>query len=465
MNNRNYRYDVRCVHASAKGHWGLIFQSLAPALQEAMKRPGKHCPCPVHGGKDAFRLFPNYAENGACVCNTCGGKRDGLATLCWVNHWDFKTALSKVATVLGIQPAGRKLVEPTRQPAAYGCFSNQKLPLGQIYQGKLLSIQQDSYEVCLMDEHSQERVTLHEEDLQRGMRIAKCQVGDRVRLRLETRQEVKDVVKYEDFNCRGALRRTFHRNIWSVQKLSSPEEEAKEQTEQARENRRRAEAIEKNWNLTSAFSWRNPEMKPMALYLRSRALLVRNPELISDVHFYGNEYYDNSQCFPAMIAAVRNLNGELVTLHKTYLSPDGHKADVSAPKRLSRLPDDRTINGCAIQLGKPDQVLAVAEGLETALSVAIATGFPCWSCLNAHGLQTVEIPACVRTVFIFADKDRSQTGQNAAKTLQNRLAQQGVLACIVSVEDEIPESAKGIDWNDILRDKGPTAFPVMRPVH
>ena len=106
MNNRNYRYDVRCVHASAKGHWGLIFQSLAPALQEAMKRPGKHCPCPVHGGKDAFRLFPNYAENGACVCNTCGGKRDGLATLCWVNHWDFKTALSKVATVLGIQPAG-----------------------------------------------------------------------------------------------------------------------------------------------------------------------------------------------------------------------------------------------------------------------------------------------------------------------------------------------------------------------
>lgn len=449
MNNRNFRFDVRCVQASAKGHWDMIFQILAPTLKEAMTRPGKHCPCPVHGGKDAFRLYPNYHENGSCVCNTCGCKRDGLATLCWVNDWDFKTALSKVAEVLGIQPADGSRTQSTRSTAAQlRSRGDHSLPLGQSYQGMLLSLSHGSFEVCLMDEHLQQQVTLHEEDLLRGIHLAKCQVGDRIRLRLETRQE-----------------ENFLRNIWSVQKLSSPEEEAKEQAEHARENRHRSEAIQKNWSLTSAFSWRNPEMKPMALYLRSRALLVRNPDLISDVHFYAKEYYDNSQRFPAMIAAVRNVNGELVTLHKTYLDADGRKADVPAPKRLSRLPDDRTINGCAIQLGKPDLVLAVAEGLETALSVAIATGFPCWSCLNAHGLKTVEIPACVRTVFIFADKDRSNTGQEAAKFLQTRLAQQGVLACIVNVEDEIPHNAKGIDWNDVLREKGPKAFPVTRPVH
>ena len=35
----------------------------------------------------------------------------------------------------------------------------------------------------------------------------------------------------------------------------------------------------------------------------------------------------------------------------------------------------------------------------------------------------------------------------------------------VNVEDEIPHNAKGIDWNDVLREKGPSAFPVTRPVH
>ena len=87
------------------------------------------------------------------------------------------------------------------------------------------------------------------------------------------------------------------------------------------------------------------------------------------------------------------------------------------------IPFDRSVNGCAIRLGNaPSDVLCVAEGIETALSVVTATGFPCWSAISAHGLETIEIPSTVKTVCIFADKDKSFTGQEAAKPRESGLS-------------------------------------------
>ena len=89
--------------------------------------------------------------------------------------------------------------------------------------------------------------------------------------------------------------------------------------------------------------------------------------------------------------------------------------------------------GCAVHLGEPGQVLCVAEGIETAASVVIGTGYPCWSCISASGLKSVEIPDKVRLVFIFEDKDVSQTGQKAAAFLRERLANEGKIAVICSI--------------------------------
>ena len=70
----------------------------------------------------------------------------------------------------------------------------------------------------------------------------------------------------------------------------------------------------------------------------------------------------------------------------------------------------------------------------------------------------MEIPGQVTVVFVFADKDRSGTGERAAGALQKRLAQSGRTVCVLVPAGEIPDGAKGIDWNDVLRDGG--AFPV-----
>ena len=56
-------YQIHVVKEAAKGHWREIFGALAPQLNEAVDRAPNHVSCPVHGGTDGFRLFPQSDQN------------------------------------------------------------------------------------------------------------------------------------------------------------------------------------------------------------------------------------------------------------------------------------------------------------------------------------------------------------------------------------------------------------------
>lgn len=92
--------DVTDVKNRASGHWLEILGDLAPDLEDAIAKVGRHVPCPVHGGTDGLRLFDDAAQWGGGVCNTCGTFPDGLAVLKWVNNWKFPDALKAVANWL-----------------------------------------------------------------------------------------------------------------------------------------------------------------------------------------------------------------------------------------------------------------------------------------------------------------------------------------------------------------------------
>ena len=92
--------EVEEVKIAAQGMWDSILRSLAPQLRDALERPGHHVPCPVHGGKDGYRTFPDVAETGGGVCNTCGVHADGFATLMWASGMNFKEALGEVVGYL-----------------------------------------------------------------------------------------------------------------------------------------------------------------------------------------------------------------------------------------------------------------------------------------------------------------------------------------------------------------------------
>ena len=90
------------MRALAVGRWLDVLAALAPALAPALDRPGRHVPCPVHGGTDGFRLFRDVDQTGGGVCNTCGTFPDGFALLKWVNGWSFPETLRAVAHALGL---------------------------------------------------------------------------------------------------------------------------------------------------------------------------------------------------------------------------------------------------------------------------------------------------------------------------------------------------------------------------
>jgi phage/plasmid primase-like uncharacterized protein len=67
-----------------RGLWPTIFPLVAPQLNQAMRANGDHVPCPVHGGEDGFRLFPDWRQSGGGICNTCGTFGNGVLLLAWL---------------------------------------------------------------------------------------------------------------------------------------------------------------------------------------------------------------------------------------------------------------------------------------------------------------------------------------------------------------------------------------------
>lgn len=97
-------YDSEVVRETARGRWDEILYRLAPEIQDALDRPRRHHPCPVHGGKDGFRVFKDVRETGGGVCNTCGAFHDGFAMLAWLRGWSFRESRDAVAQDLGLAP-------------------------------------------------------------------------------------------------------------------------------------------------------------------------------------------------------------------------------------------------------------------------------------------------------------------------------------------------------------------------
>jgi len=438
-------YDKNAVRSAAQGRWDEIFSSLAPELETAMDKAGHHVPCPVHGGEDGFRLFPNFREKGAGICNSCGARSNGFEMLMWIHGWNFTTAVNAVGEFLNMLPVQKG--------------SQSKV---ESFQGEILALGNrpsrkggEFFAIELKFEQGGKKL-FWGCDLKRALTAINAKVGDRVRI---------TCLGKEPFTMQGKV---VEKWLWSAVRLASKEDEQKKQREDEAKAREQFEAVKRLWMRSVPYQEGDTRCRILSRYFVNRGIdtSIFPP---NDVRFCPDAVYrDKSGVIsrhPAMIAVVRDLVGRPITLHKTFLSENGRKADVEIQKRLMPVPKGRTISGGAIRLGLPQgEILCVAEGIETALSVQSATGLPCWSTICAQGMKTLEIPESVKTVLVFADKDASGVGEEAAKELCNRLRSKGLLAIVMNIAEPIPEGQKGIDWNDILLSKGKDAFPVKAPL-
>jgi len=162
---------------------------------------------------------------------------------------------------------------------------------------------------------------------------------------------------------------------------------------------------------------------PVCCYLLHRGLSKGSPIL----KFHKGVFDGFSgKRIPSMVAPITDAKGEMSGIHITHLGlikGNWEKSPlVKAQKKQRKL--SRTISGGSIRLFKMDlENLGISEGIETALAVRESRGVPCWSVMNANGMEKFQLPdPRPLRLTIFADNDLNFTGLKAAFVLANRLS-------------------------------------------
>jgi putative DNA primase/helicase len=207
--------------------------------------------------------------------------------------------------------------------------------------------------------------------------------------------------------------------------------------------RREAKAHERSRKIAlAADMWREayPALGTLIeTYLRSRDIVLPVPSAIRILGMhdaYGR--HPTGARRPQMITRVEHVEHGPVAVHRTFLKVDGSGKATVDPVRISHGP----VGGAAVRLASVGSILAIAEGIETALSYMQATGMPTWAALSAGGIRALVLPENVLEVVIAADPD--PVGIMAAHAAARRWISEGRRVSIV-------RPPLGRDFNDIAR--------------
>lgn len=186
---------------------------------------------------------------------------------------------------------------------------------------------------------------------------------------------------------------------------------------------------------------------PVEAYLRARG--IEPGRLAGGVpptirSHSGLRHADTGRMFPAMVAAVQDGERRVTGVHRTFLAPDGAgKAPVAAAKKMAG-----AVWGGAIRLCPAESTLCVAEGIETALSVALASGLPVWAAGSLGNMAALDLPPVVKDVVLCVDGDGDRGAlETAIDKAQAFHAAQGRRV-------RIARPPEGTDFNDMLRGAG-----------
>ena len=149
---------------------------------------------------------------------------------------------------------------------------------------------------------------------------------------------------------------------------------------------------------------------------------------------------------PALLVVAKNMAGHVQGVQAIFLDKEGNKLKCQEPKRSYGL-----IKGSVIPVHEGGNLYAVAEGAETALSIATAckdmTVFASLGSLT--NFSAMDFQAKSNTIIIFTDNDHQDNpSHKKSNDAADELKRKGFNVLICTPNDV------GKDFNDVLREKG-----------
>jgi hypothetical protein len=157
-------------------------------------------------------------------------------------------------------------------------------------------------------------------------------------------------------------------------------------------------------------------------YLRQRGIVL--PVDHAALRFHPRCYYrglSGRETWPALIAAVTDLDGHITGAHRTWLDRSGRgKAPVDQPRRAMG-----HLAGHGARFGIARDVLTAAEGIETTMALkTVMPAMPMVAALSAAHLAALILPAELRRLYVARDND--EAGRVALARLREGAGARGV---------------------------------------
>ncbi|WP_299864000.1 toprim domain-containing protein [uncultured Roseobacter sp.] len=184
-------------------------------------------------------------------------------------------------------------------------------------------------------------------------------------------------------------------------------------------------------------------------YLRERGISALHENSSLRFHpncFYRPDAHSPTETWPALIAAVTDLDGAITGAHRTWLDPNGFseatlgKAPVDTPRRAMG-----NLLGHAVRFGVARDIMAAGEGIETMQSLKLVLpNMPMVAALSAAHLTAILFPTTLRRLYVACDNDPA--GEGALENLVDRARAAGIEA--------LPLMSCLGDFNEDLRRTG-----------
>jgi hypothetical protein len=165
-------------------------------------------------------------------------------------------------------------------------------------------------------------------------------------------------------------------------------------------------------------------------YLRARG--ITDLRGVSALRFHPRCYYrpdgtSPKETWPALLAAVTDLAGEVQGIQRTWLDPSRRaKAPIGTPRKAMG-----ELHGHGVRFGTVSDIMAAGEGLETVLSLrCVLPTMPMLAALSTSHLAALKLPTGLRRLYVA--RDEGKPGHEAGRRLVERAREAGVEALVLS---------------------------------